>query len=321
MAPCDAKTREKWHSRFETRCEIFFGEMPSELAQIEVIIGEPSAEMLLKAKNLRWLQITWAGADKYVPVLKELAHVKSSKKDLLFTNASGAFGTIISEYVVGNIISLYRSFSKYWENQRGHIWQKADDPETIFGKRVLILGCGDIGQNIAHRLQAFGAQTIGIKKHISPDGNLQMPEDFDAVYEMEELDQWLPKADIVVGCLPKTKETTGILNLMRLRSMKKDAILVNVGRGNLIVTRDLCEVLQEGHLKGVALDVLETEPLEVDSSLWDMPNVILTPHVAGPSFGGNAHTEQVIWDLCMDNLERYLNGQELKHIVDLDAGY
>lgn len=320
MAPCDAKTREKCYSRFGTRCEIFFGEMPPELAQIEVIIGEPSAEVLLKAKNLRWLQTTWAGVDKYVPVLKELVHLESSKKDLFFTNASGAFGTIISEYVIGSIISLYRSFPKYWENQSRHIWQKIEHSDTIFGKKVLILGCGDIGRNIAHRLKAFDTQIIGIKKYISPDRTSQMPEDFDLVYGMEQLEQLLPEADIVIGCLPKTKETTGLLNRKRLRSMKKDAILINVGRGNLIVTKDLCRVLQEGHLKGAVLDVLDEEPLEENSPFWDMRNVILTPHIAGPSIG-DVYTERAIWELCMDNLERYLNGQKLKHIVNLIEGY
>lgn len=320
MAPCDAQIREKWCRRFETQCEIFFGEKPLKLEDTEVIIGEPSAEVLSGAKKLRWLQITWAGADKYVSVLKELARSESSKKDLLFTNASGAFGTIISEYVIGSIISLYRSFPKYWENQSRHIWQKTECPDTIFGKKVLILGCGDIGRNIAHRLKAFDAQTIGIKKH-DPSGNaLKAFEDFDALYREEQLDALLPEADIVIGCLPKTKETTGLLNRKRLQSMKKDAILVNVGRGNLIVTKDLCRVLQEGHLKGAVLDVLDEEPLEENSPLWDMRNVILTPHIAGPSIG-NDYTERAIWELCMENLERYLKGRKLEHIVDLTEGY
>lgn len=320
LAPCDAQIREKWHSRFGTRCEIFFGDIPLELADIEVIIGEPSAEKLHRAKKLRWLQITWAGADKYVSVLRELAHSEIFKKDLLFTNASGAFGTIISEYVVGSILSLYRSFPQYWENQSRHIWQKIERADTIFGKKVLILGCGDIGRNLAHRLKAFDTQIIGIKKHEPSERSLQTLEDFDALYGGEQLDILLPEVDMVIGCLPKTKETTGLLNRKRLRSMKKDAILVNVGRGNLIVTKDLCEVLQEGHLKGAVLDVLDEEPLEENSPLWDMRNVILTPHIAGPSIG-NAYTESAIWALCMDNLERYLNGQRLKHIVDLEEGY
>ena len=144
---------------------------------------------------------------------------------------------------------------------------------------------------------------------------------FDEVYDLTALDQQLQKADIVIGCLPGTSETKGLLNYERLYSMKKDAILVNVGRGSLIPTEDLIRVLEEGHLKGAVLDVFETEPLPETSPLWNMENVLITPHIAGPSFGGNAEVQDMIWNICMENMERYLNGKKLKNIVRLKAGY
>ena len=125
----------------------------------------------------------------------------------------------------------------------------------------------------------------------------------------------------MIGCLPGTLETKGLLNYDRLHSMKKDAVLINVGRGSLIPTEDLIRALQEGHSKGAVLDVFETEPLPFDSPLWEMDQVILTPHIAGPSFGGNAEVQDMIWNICMENMERYLNGKELKNIVRLNEGY
>lgn len=143
----------------------------------------------------------------------------------------------------------------------------------------------------------------------------------DEVIGSDQLDLKLKTADIVVGCLPNTSETIGLFDEKRLRLMKKEALLINVGRGSLIKNDALLHVLKEGHLKGVALDVSEIEPLPKASPLWDLPNVFITPHIAGPSFGGNTDVEQAIWNLCFENIERFLAGQVLNHIVDLRQGY
>ena len=103
--------------------------------------------------------------------------------------------------------------------------------------------------------------------------------------------------------------------------MKAGAVLVNVGRGSLVGMDDLVSALQDGHLGGAALDVFETEPLAADCPMWDMENVLLTPHIAGPSFGGNADVQNTIWHICMDNLERYLTGNLLKNVVNRSEGY
>ena len=129
------------------------------------------------------------------------------------------------------------------------------------------------------------------------------------------------QADIVIGCLPNTRETAGLLTAERLHAMKAGAVLVNVGRGSLAGTDDLVSALQDGHLGGAALDVFETEPLPADCPLWDMENVLLTPHIAGPSFGSSADVQNTIWHICMDNLERYLTGNPLKNVVNRSEGY
>lgn len=312
---CDAEIRNRFITKFGEKCEFVFeeNEIRDSITTAEVVIGEPEESELRKAENLHWIQLTWAGADKYTKM-------KIFPETITLTNASGAFGKIISEYVIGNIIALYRGLPVYWKNKQECLWVQNRSSDTIYGKNVLILGTGDIGKNIAHRMQAFETHVTGIKRTAVSEHSQQL-KDFDEVYDLTALDDKLPQADIVIGCLPGTLETKGLLNYDRLHFMKKDAVLINVGRGSLIPTEDLIRALQEGHLKGAVLDVFETEPLPFDSPLWEMDQVILTPHIAGPSFGGNAEVQDMIWNICMENLERYLNGKELKNIVRLNEGY
>ena len=137
----------------------------------------------------------------------------------------------------------------------------------------------------------------------------------------EGLESALAKADIVVGCLPATEKTRGLLNLERLHQMKKGAFLINVGRGNLIDTKALTAVLEEGWLGGAALDVTDPEPLPEEHPLWKMEQVILTPHIAGVSFGYSKDTENRILHICCQNLERYLTRKELLNRVNFSEGY
>ena len=251
---CNAEIQNQFATKFGDQCEFTFQGKETEdaIAAAEVVIGEPEEEEILKAENLRWIQLTWAGADKYTKM-------KAFPTGVTLTNASGAFGKIISEYVIGNIIALYRELPNYWKNKQKHLWVQNRSSETIYGKNILILGTGDIGRNIAHRMKAFETHVTGIKRTAVPE-HLQQMKEFDEVYDLTALDQQLQKADIVIGCLPGTPETKGLLNYERLHSMKKDAILVNVGRGSLIPTEDLIRVLEEGHIKGAVLDVFEIEP-------------------------------------------------------------
>lgn len=129
----------------------------------------------------------------------------------------------------------------------------------------------------------FGTKNIGVRKTVR-----EVESCFDEMYTLKSIDALLSDADIVIGCLPDTNETANLLNQKRLFQMKQDAVLVNVGRGSLIVTKDLEEVLEKGHLFGVALDVMKPEPLSKKSKLWDMERVIITPHISGQGFGHEA---------------------------------
>lgn len=279
------------------------------LKEAEVIIGEPSIEDIKGAPNLKWIQMTWAGADFYTKALE-------FPKDIIVTNMSGVFGETISEYVIGAILSLYRNFPAYYRNQAEKIWRDMGSEKTLFDKRVLILGAGDIGTSIAKRLRPFGCRNIGVRRT-----KREYESCFDEMYTLSEAEQLLTDADIVIGCLPDTKETAGFLNKERLLRMKKAAVLINVGRGSLVVTKDLEEVLEMGHLYGVALDVTKPESLPKTCKLWSMKNVIITPHISGIGFGHDMRTEDKIYDIMSENLRRYIAGEELLNVVDFMCGY
>lgn len=281
------------------RCELVFGRDE----RAAVIIGDG----LYPVEALQWFHLVWAGADRY--------KASDFPPNARFTNGSGAYGVTIAEHMMACILSLCRRLRHYDSLQKAHLWQQNWQEDTLEGKTVLILGTGDIGRALARRLRGFDCRILGVRR---TGGAL--PE-FDEIHSLAELDDLLPRADVVAGCLPGTKETAGLLDERRLRRMKADALLLNCGRGSLIDTEALERVLLEGHLGGCGLDVVDPEPLPADSPLWDMERVILTPHISGASFGHVAQMEDRIYALAADNLNRFLSGEPLKNEVDFETGY
>lgn len=311
---CDEARRERILSLCEGKMEpVFLSEddpdASSCIVQAEVIFGEPSPENLLSTDNLRWLQISWAGADRFIPPLKK-------RENVTLTNASGAYGVTIAEHAIAMLLALARHLPAYGRQQRQGIWHDLGSEWGLAGKTALILGVGDLGTQLALRLRAFGMNIVGLCRSARP---AQLP--FDRLITMEELDDALPCADAVFGCLPGTAQTAGLLSLARLNAMKRDAILINVGRGSLLRPDDLARVMAEGRLFGAGLDVLDPEPLPKEHPLWQTENVIITPHVAGIAYGHLNTTCDHIWDLFLDNLQRYLAGEPLRNQVSLTEGY
>lgn len=309
--PCKADVKESFIKEFSDRYEMIFAQgnaeiIARELKRAEVVIGEPDPTILPTAENLKWMQITWAGADRYT---------RNFPENVTLTNASGAFGRIISEYTLGMILSQYKRLPEYYVNQRKKVWADLGSERSLLEKRVLILGTGNVGGTIAQKLHAFGTYNIGFNRS-GKDG-----EHFDEVHTLEELDAYLPTADIVIGALPKTPGTIGLFDYRRMHLMQQDSLLVNVGRGTMIVTNDLEKLLEEGFFSGVILDVMDPEPLPESSLLWTHDRVLLTPHVAGIGFGHESSTERFIWDICRENLRRYAAGEPLTRVVDVAAGY
>ncbi len=281
------------------------------IRKAHIIIGEPALSEIQpeEAPNLEWIQMTWAGTDCYTAV-------EEFPGDICLTNATGAFGVCIAEYMMGAILSLYRDLFVYRQRQADRVWEKEGSAQTLEGKTVLVLGAGDIGSQFAKRIKAFDTRVIGIRRTVRP-----FPDYFDEMGTLCQLDEFLPEADIVACCLPNTPATRGLFGEARLRSMKRGSLLINVGRGNLIQTDSLLRVMQEGHLYGAILDVTDPEPLPADHPLWRQDNVVLTPHISGQSFGSMKETEARIARICCANLIRFSEGKSLANRVDVREGY
>lgn len=309
--PCKDSVKERLINEFSCDYHITFAQgdkavIAEALKTAEAVIGEPDPSLLATAQHLKWMQITWAGADRYT---------KAFPENVILTNTSGAFGRIISEYTMGMILAQYKHLPEYYVNQKKKVWADCGRERSLYGKRVLILGTGNVGSSIAQKLHAFGTYNIGINR----SGNC--PQHFEEAHPLEELDTYLPQADIVIGALPRTPNTQGLFHYSRMQRIQKDALLVNVGRGTMIVTKDLEQLLAEGHFSGVVLDVMDPEPLPDTSSLWTCNRVLLTPHISGIGFGHDDATEAAIWDICAENLRRYAQGSPLAHVVNVAAGY
>ena len=182
--------------------------------------------------------------------------------------------------------------------------------KTILGGTVLVAGAGHVGSDFARLCQGLGARTIGLKRTVSGP-----VEGFDQVYPMDELDRLLPLADVVALVLPHSPQTAGLMDARRIARMKDDAILISAGRGSVLDQEALAQAMKGGRLWGAALDVTVPEPLPPDSPLWDVPNLLLTPHVAG---GMRLEiTRRRCVEMAQENLRRYLSGEQLENIVRL----
>ena len=276
---------------------------------IEIIFGEPEVATVNALPKLRWVQMTWAGANKYTSAPDYPAHVS-------LTSASGAFGAIISEHIIAGILALCKNLRAYRSQMIGGEWQLLSGDDSIEGKRALILGMGDIGTHTAKKLQAFGAVTVGVGRSARKSA-----AHFDECYDVGCIDELLPDADLIISTLPGTQQTRGLINGERIAKMSRNAIFANVGRGFVVDTEALTQALQNGRLRGAALDVTDPEPLPRQHPLRYLDNVILTPHVSGISWGENDMTRHKIIRIFTDNLERDASYAPLLHQIDLARGY
>lgn len=272
-----------------------------------IIIGSPPVEYIKDSKNLEWLQLQSAGANSFVNkgVLPDGA---------ILTNASGSYGLAISEYMLGVLLEMMKNLHIYRDKQLQADWSYAGEIQTIYRSTALIAGLGDIGGEFASRLHLLGAHTIGIRRK-----NADKPEYLDELYLMDKFEELLPRADIVALSLPETSLTKKIINSDTLKLMKKNAVLINVGRGTAVDTDALCDALESGQIAGAALDVTDPEPLPADHRLWKIKNAIITPHVSG-GYSLSETFERLV-RICADNLDAYMNGRRLSNVVDISAGY
>ncbi|MGY3591809.1 phosphoglycerate dehydrogenase-like enzyme [Bradyrhizobium sp. USDA 4341] len=261
-------------------------------------------ELFDQAKRLRWFQCTNAGVDSILPVRDRAGHIA-------VTNARGIHGDIITDFVMAGLTMLHWDFRRFLREQAERKWNPRY-VAPLAEKTLGVVGLGSIGATTARRGKSAGMRVVGSKRDIS------VPvEGVDRLYASDALEEMLPVCDFVVLAVPSTAETVGLIGAAELARMKRNAFLINIARGNVVVEAELIRALQTGVIAGAMLDVFEQEPLPQDSPLWDMPNVIATPHVAGSPTN---YTER-LFSIFADNLERLLKGQTMRNVVDLGRGY
>jgi phosphoglycerate dehydrogenase-like enzyme len=260
--------------------------------------------------RLQWVQLWSAGAD-WLQQYPELTALPFK-----LTTTSGMHRPSITEHIFGLLIAWNRRFKRAFACQSRHEWRKIPlgDVAVLEGKTMLILGYGAIGRKTAQVALAFGMRVIGLRRSGPP---VPREEDGVTVVSAAKLREQLPGADVVVNILPLTAETRYSFGAAEFAALKKTALYVNVGRGATTDTDALVQALESGALAGALLDVTDPEPLPGDSPLWDMDNVILTGHYGGfrPDY------DAVAREIVLENLDRYVRGEPLLHLVDKSAGY
>lgn len=282
-------------------------DMQASINECDIIVGNPSLDLNLYQKNIKAILLNSAGSDSYIK--EGLLHPQT-----LLTNASGTYGKAIAEHTIGMILSLNKNLKTYAYHMNEHLWKDVSMGKELYQSTVLIVGLGDLGYEIAKRLKAFECHIIAVKRTQS-----MVPQYVDELYTIDQLDSLLPQADYVILTLPQTPQTIHMFNKKRLLSMKKDAMLINVGRGSAICSEDLVSVLSQGHLYGAALDVVEEEPLTLNHPLWDFDNVLLTPHASGGYVWRSAR--DYFTQLVIRNIEHLKKKEPLENEVDFQTGY
>jgi phosphoglycerate dehydrogenase-like enzyme len=261
-------------------------------------------DLLRETPNLRWVHIYAAGSD--MRLFRELA----ARPGVTLTTSAGASAPAIAQTTLGGILALTRQFPQIAEAQRRHAWEplyRGTLPRDIRGQRVLVLGTGPVGQEIARLCAAFGMHAIGLRRDVAAGA----PPGFGKVAGFEALHDLLPATDWLVLACPLTDTTRNLIDARALALLPRGAGLVNIARGGIVVEADLLAALRSGQVGGAFLDVFAQEPLVAESPFWDLPNVIVCPHSAA-AYDGLANG---VADIFCDNLRRWQAGETLRNVV------
>jgi D-2-hydroxyacid dehydrogenase (NADP+) len=279
------------------------------LNQAEVLFTHAiNPERLREAGKLRWIQTAGAGVE-WLLTPEILA-----RQGLTITNASGVHGEQIAEHVFALMLALARRLPLALAQQREQRWDSAPflrEVPLLAGATLGILGVGAIGARVAELGAAFRMRVIGLRRGSEPVPHVER------MYGPDSLHALLREAHYVVNALPLTAATRGLIGPAELQNMRRDAVLINIGRGGTVQTDALLAALQAGTIAGAGLDVTDPEPLPAEHPLWRSERVIITPHFSG---GRPGYLEHVA-DIFLDNLRRYRAGEALRNVVDRAAGY
>ncbi len=281
-----------------------------DIAEADASIGVCSPDIVAQARKLQWIQLLAAGVERCVqqPLIKE--------RRPLITNMQRVAAGSMAEHVLGLMLVLSRKLNVFLAAQQHAQWQAPEDNglklEDLEGKTLLVVGLGGIGTEVAKRAHAFGMRIIATRAsgHEGPDyvSYVGLPN---------ELPTLSKQADFIVNCLPLTPATTGIFNAAFFATMKPSAYFISVGRGRSTVTADLVAALKDHRIAGAGLDVTDPEPLPSESPLWVMQNVIITPHTSAYT----PMADEIRVAVVRENLRRYVAGEPMLSVVDIDRGY
>ncbi len=266
---------------------------------VRILVGRPdlAAEAMHDLPELRWFQSTWAGVE---PVLNA-----NPPESLTITKATDVFGPAMREFVFGHLLAWAQRVT---ERSQSRSWDPTL-PTLLVGARMGIMGTGSIGRAIAETAQHLGLNVVGLSR----TGDSRAP--FDRVFPVTAAEHFANGLDHLVAALPATEQTRRLVNRAVLENLQQGATFINVGRGATVDPNAVVEALTSGRLVLSVLDVFEEEPLDADSPLWQVPNLIITSHTAASTRPGD------IVDLFLDNLERWRAGSPLRGVVDVESGY
>lgn len=283
-------------------------QVAAELPHADIFCGHAKVPVpwdeVVKAGRLRWVQSSAAGLDHcLVPSVIE--------SDILVSSASGVLAKQVADHTMALLAGTLRDLPTFFRAQQKHEFIRRPTKD-LHGATVGIVGLGGNGRRLARVLKAFDT------KILATDWFPDVPCDYvDQLYPADRLDDILPQLDVLILAAPLNEHTRGMIDIRRLKLLPAEAVLINVARGPIVVEKDLVSVLQSGHLWGAAVDVTEEEPLAAESRLWDLPNVIITPHVGGQ----RASRIDDMTDLFCKNLERYQQGKPLINRVEKQLGF
>ena len=259
------------------------------------------SETVKAAPNLKWVHFTSTGIDQhpFLPALHE--------RKVRLTTSAGSNGEPVGLTAIGGLLMLARGFPRWIAAQRERRWDPArgkDVPRDLRGQTVIVVGLGNIGATVARFCKALGMTVIGVRRSPKRDD-----DPVDEIHTLDKLPELLPRCDWLVLACPYTKETHQLVNAQTLALMPKHAHLINVARGAVADEKALIAALQSKQVAGAYLDVFEKEPLPADSPLWDMPNVIVSPHNASASDGNDRRAAKVF----TGNVQHFVRGEKMQN--------
>lgn len=287
--------------------------LDSLLAEAEIIYGSMVLLPILptipaRAPKLKWMQVQHAGLEKFlIPKIVE--------SPFMLTSSTGMHSIAISEFVIGRMLMFAKLAPYSFRLQQNKQWRTGFYPPTTLESKTLgIVGFGNIGQELARLAKALRMRVLATRRSAKLG---EQAENVDSLLPASELPELLSESDYVALLLPFTPETAGLIGEKELRMMKSTAYLINVSRGGILDDEALIQALEENWIAGAAVDVFATEPLPADSKMWELPNLIFSPHMAGTMQEYGVKATEVF----VKNLKRYMNGEQLLNVVDKKKGY